>query len=348
MRKNLRSAVAAQAGRGLGHPGLVLDRYLGDAGDPGERAWLLKAVADAGVAPGYRLRYKRWRDALLALSHTRLAIFQTAGRLVAGLGNESVHETGLALQHVDGAPYLPGSALKGLAGHYLLHQVRSGKADVEDGERHHRVLFGATDRAGYVIFFDAWYVPRSAPDDRPLALDTITVHHPDYYAGRGRQAPWDLDDPNPVPFLSVRGKFLVAIRGPDAAWAGFALDVLQRALADWGAGAKTSSGYGRLVPVDDVAPAAATGAAQTGEHAPSADHPLVQAVLAMQPARIHPEIGGIVQQARLLDEPQRAAVLQAVAARLQSDEALWRWAQRRPWFALVDPYAADPGARDDG
>jgi hypothetical protein len=42
------------------------------------------------------------------------------------------------------------------------------------------------------------------------------------------------------------------VRGPDRAWATLALALLERAVADWGVGAKTSSGYGRLDPVGDV------------------------------------------------------------------------------------------------
>ena len=36
-------------------------------------------------------------------------------RMVVGLGNESVHETSMTLHHVYGIPYIPGSALKGIA-----------------------------------------------------------------------------------------------------------------------------------------------------------------------------------------------------------------------------------------
>ncbi|GAK51206.1 CRISPR-associated RAMP protein, Cmr6 family [Candidatus Moduliflexus flocculans] len=36
-------------------------------------------------------------------------------RMVVGLGNESVHETSMTLHHVYGVPYVPGSALKGIA-----------------------------------------------------------------------------------------------------------------------------------------------------------------------------------------------------------------------------------------
>jgi len=95
-----------------------------------------------------------------------------------------------------------------------------------------------------VTFFDALYVPRSAPQDRPLVLDVVAVHHPEYYRGED-SPPADWDSPTPVPFVSTRGKFLVALVGPDE-WVKAAFQILALALKEAGIGAKTSSGYGRM------------------------------------------------------------------------------------------------------
>jgi hypothetical protein len=78
----------------------------------------------------------------------------------------------------------------------------------------------------------------------------MTPHHPNYYSG-GPSAPTDFDDPTPIPFVSVKGTFHLAVSCDDpggAGWAKLALDLLCEALQHWGAGGKTSSGYGRLAP----------------------------------------------------------------------------------------------------
>jgi CRISPR-associated protein Cmr6 len=108
-------------------------------------------------------------------------------------------------------------------------------------------LFGTTSDAGFLTWHDAWLDPASPP---PLIRDVVTVHHPSYYQGSG--APTDFDDPKPIPFLSTRGTYLIAIQGPDREWATFAMELLKRALDEWGIGAKTNAGYGRLTQVETV------------------------------------------------------------------------------------------------
>lgn len=333
--------IALQAHPTTENPGLTLDRYL-VSDDPEHRKQLFKQVVAAGVPATYRLRYARWRAALLSPNsspNSRLGEFSTSGRLIVGLGNESVHETGLTLQHVDGVPYLPGSALKGLANHYFARYANSNRSELPEESKYHDVLFGTSSGAGYVTYFDAWYVPGSAPDDHPLALDTITVHHPRYYTGRPRRAPWDLDDPNLVAFLSVRGRFLIALRGPDPGWAEFAFALLKQALGDWGAGAKTSSGYGRLDWLEDVI-AVSSGIRPGQESVTSADHPLIQELGGVPSGRMRQVVGGVVQRAERLEEPDRGVVLRAVIVALQADPPLWRWAHARPWFLAVARYVS--------
>lgn len=344
MRSALAQALALPPGQlgAFDNPGLALDCYLPRAGDPKERKDLYKRIAGSAPPAIYAQRYERWRAALQGQPHTRLAIFKVSGRLIVGLGNESVHETGLTLQHVDGTPYIPGSALKGLANHYTAQHLGSSSLELKEGGEYHHVLFGTTDEAGYVTYFDAWYVPGSAPEDRPLALDTITVHHPKYYTGHNRRAPWDLDDPNPVPFLSVRGRFLVAVAAASMEWAEFALAVLKQALADWGAGAKTSSGYGRLEWIEDLA-AGSPAPARAEQLAIPSVHPLISEIQSIPAGRLRQEIGSFIQRATRLDDPARDAVLYAVANRLQANPALWRWARDRPWFAQIATHVAKPG-----
>jgi hypothetical protein len=58
----------------------------------------------------------------------------------------------------------------------------------------------------------------------------------------------------PVSFLSARpgAQFLIALSGPPG-WPELAQHLLLEALALWGVGGKTSSGYGRMVRHDDTA-----------------------------------------------------------------------------------------------
>ncbi|MER3405145.1 MAG: type III-B CRISPR module RAMP protein Cmr6, partial [Chloroflexota bacterium] len=257
------------------NPGLVLERYQPvSRGETDHFGPFLKEVCELSPPGIYAEAYEEWKATLLCMPGVRAQEFETRGRVIVGLGAESVRETGITLMRLYGVPVLPGSALKGLARRYL---SQCGKAQsAAELEEIVTVMFGkGTERAArvsersrqenggepaavaaYLTFFDAWYVPGSAPKDKPLRRDIITVHHPRYYRSQGKAegkdtlppVPWDLDDPNPVAFISARGRFLVAVRGPDpeGGWAEQALRVLERALADWGIGAKTSSGYGRL------------------------------------------------------------------------------------------------------
>lgn len=61
--------------------------------------------------------YGRW-DAMTA--NAQRFSLRSSGRLVIGLGGESVLETGLTLQYLTGLPIIPGSALKGLCRAYAL------------------------------------------------------------------------------------------------------------------------------------------------------------------------------------------------------------------------------------
>jgi CRISPR-associated protein Cmr6 len=255
-----RAAVAKTRHEASTHAGLWLDKYLeelrlpgGDKSDtvgPALRS-LLEAAAGTPVPEGYTSAFGHRRAALAALDGgvaggtTRLFTAEVRGRLVIGLGAQSVRETNVALLHTWGVPFLPGSALKGLAS--AAASGLSGEAGWKklpaQGEDH-ALLFGDTKRAGCVVFHDAWWIPEPGELTLPLDLDVTTVHHPDYYRAAA-SAPADWDDPNPVAFLTARGKYLVALSGPEA-WALRAGEWLSLGLEQLGLGAKTQAGYGRM------------------------------------------------------------------------------------------------------
>jgi CRISPR-associated protein Cmr6 len=232
-----RAAEGASNAQGQDNPGEALRRHL-------------EEVAKFEVPEGYKSAFEA-REKLLrglrggVVDGVTLCYTATVkGRMVTGLGAASVTENQVALLRAWGVPYIPGSALKGLASS-TAHRFggeawRRAKVDTPPGADA-GVLFGSTEWQGVVIFHDAWWIPEDTK--LPLDLDVMTVHHPEYY-GKG-DAPADWDEPNPVPFLTVHGSYLVALTGPRD-WIELAAQWLKYGLAHDGIGAKTHAGYGRM------------------------------------------------------------------------------------------------------
>jgi len=234
------SAVQAQ------HRGLFLDKFLPakaegrlkkEQEDPQEQAIkaLGKARLDSAV---YRLAYTRWHDAWKGQDENIICREGAVrDRLAIGLGSESVLENGIRLQHTYGTPLIPGSSLKGVLRRGLPpeHSDQPG----EEGRNFESYLFGDTKYEGAARFHDAWWVPDASP---PLALDVLTPHHQEYMQ-RG-SAPTDFDNPVPVHFLTVRGRFLFVIEAPNPSWKVYLEALLQDVVGREGIGAKRSSGYG--------------------------------------------------------------------------------------------------------
>jgi len=188
--------------------------------------------------------FTRWEETLRG-NGIEPKYARVVNRLAVNLGAESVLETNIALHHTYGVPYIPGSALKGLAAHFTAEYLG---VDWEKGSTAYQYLFGDTDHAGHVTFFDALYVPKTGVDKKPLWKDVITVHHPEYYT-TGTKPPADWDTPNIIPFLTATGVFLIALAG-DKEWVKGAYEILKLALEKAGVGAKTNSGYGRMIFID--------------------------------------------------------------------------------------------------
>lgn len=248
------------------HAGLLLSRYVQTPikdGEQKDRDELFEYARQAcnHCFSLYANAYKIWRNQVAEKGVCEQ--LQVNGRMVLGLGSESPLETGLRLHHTYGTPLIPGSALKGLAAHYCDQvwgkQEREFRKEVEvtdeNGNKRKRpgnyfmILFGTTEDSGHIVFHDAWITPDSLQDS--LVRDVMTVHHPEYYKEQGNSAPSDFDDPTPIPFLSVRGAFEIAlhcdVNGADGEkWVRLAMALLRDALAQWGIGGKTNAGYGRL------------------------------------------------------------------------------------------------------
>ncbi len=328
--------------RAIGHPGLLLSRYLKYPVQTHQylkaREELFHAVCGPALThakslykPAFDRRvawFERYDSAQATLaSHllTQSVKLPIAGRMMVGLGNASPLEVSVQLKHTYGVPIIPGSALKGLAAHFC-DQVWSQEnqefaksvEDEKDGQpiqhpgKLYQTLFGDTDASGYITFYDAWIQPEHLDQENSgLLWDVMTPHHGAYYSGRTYQngpdkgqriAPTDFDDPNPIAFLSVSGTFHLGIScslpeptDPQLTttkqWLALALQLLQQALAHWGIGGKTSSGYGRLRK-DNERPA---GAGQTNGATSLKSGDIIQAQLLAEKTRkggwmaLHPE-----------------------------------------------------------
>ena len=231
------------------HAGLWLDKYIQnhEREDTTSRRKLVEEVTALPEPEVYKAFYQDWEERLKDFGAQRREA-RVKGRMIVGLGSESVLETSITLHHTYGVPYIPGSALKGLAASYA--DKRLGDA-WKKGSPAYKAVFGDTNSAGYITFFDALYKPGSGHRGQALYPDVITVHHQKYYREEKDTPPSDWDSPTPVPFLSATGKYLVALAAPDlgkdSEWLQKTFEILQFALEEMGIGAKTSSGYGRIV-----------------------------------------------------------------------------------------------------
>jgi CRISPR-associated protein Cmr6 len=235
------------------HAGLWLDKYITSTArqDNEAKRTLVEQVAKMAAPKDYGGYLDGYRQALAHLG-AEIREGNTLGRLVVGLGGESVLETHLTLHRTYGVPYIPGSAVKGLLSRFAATRLEGAAwARDLDPKNFHRgaaqkALFGTTEEAGLLVFFDA------LPIEYQVHPDVMTPHHSAYYAGEPRP-PADWDSPIPVPFLSVTGRFCFALglapgvdKEQGKPWLETAWKILELALREEGIGAKTTSGYGRI------------------------------------------------------------------------------------------------------
>jgi CRISPR-associated protein Cmr6 len=259
LRQSLKSYADANPVNLRSNAGLWIDvMFPGEKPEAQFTAPHLRKLENLPLPEGYTEAFALRERALGQLADAgRATLFDASatGRFIVGLGSKGALELGITLDRTWGVPYLPGTALKGLASS-AAHRARvdgwqkpkgwpaapapKDLAELSD----HQVLFGTTTQAGVVTFHDAWWRPAPIV---PLHPDTMTVHHPEYYQGSDEKivAPTDTDEPVPIPFLSCTGVFLCAIEGPPT-WVEVAVAWLKLGLETLGLGAKTSSGYGRF------------------------------------------------------------------------------------------------------
>lgn len=240
-----------------------MDAYLAGDADGAKADTIHQAVGQSRVPKEYKIRFEQTRQSFNHLGdRVRLLEATTQGRMVIGLGNKNVLEMGIRLDRTWGVPILPGSSLKGLASsvaHLDSEDEGWKRSDPNTNKRageHHAILFGTTDNSGAVIFHDAWWKWQDGAN--PLAQDVMTVHHAGYYQDdTGTTEATDFDSPTPISFVTAQGTFLIALElmpGADVSWLDAAEAILKRGLEEYGLGAKTNAGYGRMtIPDGDAA-----------------------------------------------------------------------------------------------
>lgn len=246
----------------------------------GKRDWIDKTVRLGPSGDADQLARLAGRQGRLCEALGGVTVkLETTGPFVTGMGLSHPVENGFTFHPTLGMPYLPASGVKG-----LLRGWVEAWMDHDEATRNAVTArwFGAAkgneqdmpESAGNLIFFDA--LPTSPVH---LGCDIMTPHMGDWYekggdisqASYATTAPADWHSPVPVPFLVVKKgtafQFMIAPRltGDASADMQTRMDVtaamkeLKNALEWIGAGAKTATGYGRMV--DRVAEAAQQSAA---------------------------------------------------------------------------------------
>ena len=251
VRKKLASLLDQAKGA---HPGLLLQRGLTEheerrkqdkQHEPRKTEHVAKICA---IQPTdfYERAFARWRKATSDARCFRSVTLALESRLFIGLAGGGMLETGCAISHSYGAPYIPGSSVKGVVRAHA--EERFCGADELEGRAICDELFGArqdgdnpADLAGLISFHDAWWVPKSAKT--PLVEEVVTTHHMKYYGEDGKEPATDFDSPVPNAQVAAQGEFLFVMAGPSA-WLGLAEEILVGALCTRGVGAKTRAGYG--------------------------------------------------------------------------------------------------------
>lgn len=248
MRRNVLSALepATETNRGL-----WLDKFMGRdhaGGRETAKGTLVEETVSKISEPRiYKDFFHRYKQAL----REEGADFRDAAtitRIIVGMGGESVLENSITLHKAYGVPYIPGSAIRGLASQFAARRIGGPWSRDLDPERYARgpaqtAVFGSPQTKGLITVYDA--LPH--PGRWNFHHDVMTPHYQQYYAG-GDSPPADWDSPVPLPFISASGKFLFALSAPDGAeqWLDAAWQLLSLALNDGGIGAKTNVGYGRM------------------------------------------------------------------------------------------------------
>jgi len=245
--------------------------------------FLNKVVEASKTAPNGYVDYRNSVCTMLPNNRTFVAI----SKMAVGRGNEAPGEWEVSLDRTYGVPIIPASSIKGMMLREAFEQLNlrpeedkpldwgaviNDPARPQQDRDNAKVLrqwFGDTGCGGDLIVYDALWKPT---ETEAFKRDVITRHNGPYYEGEGYAD--DTAAPVPVSGISIRKGtqftfFLEApkpfcadcadrscdhLKEPELSAAQEALqaaawDLLQSALQNFGIGGKTSSGYGRMKPL---------------------------------------------------------------------------------------------------
>ena len=216
----------------------------------------------------------------LASAHTGRIVTCEAtlgGRLLVNMSGGVIENAGICLDRCFGLPFIPGSAVKGIARSQALWEIKeSAPAEKRNLLKQAMVIFGygKTDTgnkgdwtwaAGRDLAKDvaaeleaaefkgcACFLPAYPTTPPTLVVDMVNPHYPEYYRGRRDRA---TDDENPIPnyFPAVEAGsafgFAVLLNRVPAGFTGpqlldAARGWIERAITQKGLGAKTAAGCG--------------------------------------------------------------------------------------------------------
>jgi CRISPR-associated protein Cmr6 len=325
-----RQALSTVQARGDTHTGLWLERFTVDArAKQGERSARAGHVADVTklATPSVHAAWlEAWRTHLERVG-AQIRRGAATSRLCIGLGASGTLETSISLHRTLGVPFLPGSALKGLAAGFA-HREYAG---FERGGALHAEIFGELSQRGSVVFHDAH------PESFRLHAEIMTPHHADYYTGT--DAPADWDSPTPVPYLSATGTFLIALSGEEVA-VRVAHDILRVALLEDGIGAKTSSGYGRVRVEDPDADRRARELLEARQGAQRVTD-LLRRFQAIKPAEYAGRMASVADELRREpDGDERRVAAREILETLRR-EKLERAFREKPWWGALRALAGE-------
>jgi CRISPR type III-B/RAMP module RAMP protein Cmr6 len=225
---------------------------------------------------------QRFGSARAIPGEKRLSL-KLAGRMIVNHTGGVLENAGLCLHPHAGIPFIPGSAVKGVARHAAwcrwANAVDTGNSEEADRlalmiaftfgfptndtklDQHCRQTWNPwfSERGQYETFAGlVSFMPAMPREYMELVTDIVNGHHRNYYAGK--QTPLDIERPNPQFFPAVEqgAMFEFTVRpvrrakwfSPEGASisleevVNFALQSVQDAARDFGFGSKTSNGYG--------------------------------------------------------------------------------------------------------
>jgi len=327
------------APRGSSAPGVKASAYA-------EARDLLRRREVQELARAVRDRRAAWVESLVRDGRARRLLLRAASDFVLHLSSPGPLELGMAVHHVYGFPFVPGTALKGLA-----HAV----ARAEDASLA-EALYGRQEAAGGIAILDG------LPVRFEVHRDVMTPHFPEWYRESAGAKPDDTEDPKPIPFLSVAAgsEFEVVLIARAGATASGDLDAVERHLRlgcdERGLGAKTSAGYGAFVvarleqpapvlPRADAKPAPPSSSTTPPQPRPSPGparlvDALMGQVKALPPNRVAGEINKFVDDClKLEDEEDQKALARAIVEKMTPREIRKRIKEgKRPdqWRRILD------------